>query len=72
MVIKLRYLPKERRRGRQSAPPATPNPKISVLEKRLAGEKDKLEKAVAGGKPDKSIRDRIYELEDELRLIKEK
>jgi hypothetical protein len=49
-----------------------PNPKIAVLEKRVAAEKVKLEKAIAAGKPEKVIQDRIYELEDELRLTKEK
>jgi hypothetical protein len=43
-----------------------------VLEKRVAAEKVKLEKAIAAGKPEKVIQDRIYELEDELRLTKEK
>jgi len=51
---------------------AAPNPKIAILEKRVAAEKLKLEKAVAAGKPEKAIQDRIYELEDELRLTKEK
>jgi hypothetical protein len=49
---------------------AAPNPKIAVLEKRVATEKVKLEKAAATGKPEKAIKDRIYELEDELRLTK--
>ena len=48
-----------------------PNPRIAVLEKKLAAEKAKLEKAGAAGKPDKLIKDRIYELEDELRLTRE-
>jgi hypothetical protein len=51
--------------------PVIPNPKIAVLEKRIAAEKVKLEKAVAAGKADKPIKDRIYELEDELRLTRE-
>ncbi len=51
---------------------AAPNPQIAILEKRIAAEKLKLEKAVAAGKPEKTIQDRIYELEDELRLSKEK
>jgi Zn-dependent peptidase ImmA (M78 family) len=52
--------------------PAAPNPKIAIVEKRLAGEKKKLEQALATGKSDKPIKDRIYELEDELRLAREK
>jgi hypothetical protein len=51
--------------------PAAPNPKIAVLEKKLAVERAKLEKATAAGKPDKLIKDRIYELEDEVRLTRE-
>jgi Zn-dependent peptidase ImmA (M78 family) len=49
-----------------------PNPKIAVVEKQLAIQKKKLEQALAAGKPDKPIKDRIYELEDELRLAREK
>jgi hypothetical protein len=56
----------------KAAAPAAPNPQIAVLEKKVAAEKLKLEKAVAAGKPEKVIQDRIYELEDELRLIREK
>jgi len=62
-------------KGKVTARPvkvALPNPQIAVLEKKVAAEKLKLEKAVAAGKPEKVIQDRIYELEDELRLIKEK
>jgi len=62
-------------KGKVTARPvkvAAPNPQIAVLEKKVAAEKLKLEKAVAAGKPEKVIQDRIYELEDELRLIKEK
>jgi hypothetical protein len=54
------------------APATTPNPQIAVLEKRVAAERAKLQKAVAAGKPEKVIQDRIYELEDELRLTREK
>jgi hypothetical protein len=52
--------------------PVLPNPKIAVLEKRIAAEKAKMEKLIAAGKPDKVVKDRIYELEDELRLTREK
>ena len=55
-----------------AAAPVAPNPKIAILEKKVAVEKLKLEKAIAAGKPEKVIQDRIYELEDELRLTKEK
>jgi|SRR3954471_16080090 hypothetical protein len=53
-------------------PPAPESPKVVALEKKVAAEKKKLDQAIASGKADKSIRDRIYELEDELRLAREK
>ena len=53
----------------QPAPsPAKPNAEIVGLQKRLATEKKKLDKAKASGKPTKAVEDRIYEIEDELRL----
>ena len=52
--------------------PSPPNPKIAAVEKRLASQKKKLEQALATGKTDRPIKDRIYELEDELRLAREK
>lgn len=52
--------------------PASVNPKVVALEKRLAVQKKKLEESSTAGKPDKAIQDRIYELEDEIRLAKEK
>lgn len=51
--------------------PATPNPAIARTEKKLATQKRKLEEAVKAGQDGKAIRDRIYELEDELRLAQE-
>lgn len=53
-------------------PAAAPDPKIATLAKRIANEKLKMEKTQAAGKPVKAIQDRIYELEDELRLLREK
>ena len=53
----------------QPAPSAAkPNAEIVGLQKRLATEKKKLNKAKASGKPTKAVEDRIYEIEDELRL----
>ena len=53
----------------QPAPAAAkPNAEIVGLHKRLATEKKKLNKAKASGKPTKAVEDRIYEIEDELRL----
>ncbi len=67
----------------KKAPPAAPANKqvpqatahsaeIAAIERRLAAQKRKLEQAVEAGKPDKPIKDRMYELEDELRLAKER
>jgi hypothetical protein len=53
------------------AAPAAPNPAIARTEKKLATQKRKLEEAVRAGQDGKAIKDRIYELEDELRLAKE-
>jgi hypothetical protein len=49
-----------------------PTAKVMQLEKRLTAQKQKLEQALTAGKDTKAIRDRIYEIEDELRLTKEK
>jgi len=50
------------------APPAKPNPKVAGLEKKLATAKKKLEAAKASGAATRLLEDRVYELEDELRL----
>lgn len=47
-------------------PPA--DPKVTALEKQLAGARKKLEAAQAKGAATKNLEDRIYELEDDLRL----
>jgi hypothetical protein len=47
---------------------AKPNAKSAGLEKRLAAAKKKLDEAKAAGKSTQSFEDRIYEIEDELRL----
>jgi hypothetical protein len=51
-------------------PAAKPNPKIAGLQKRLAAARKKLEDAKAAGTPTRPLEDRIYEIEDELRLAK--
>jgi hypothetical protein len=53
------------------AAPAAPNPLIARTEKKLATQKRKLDEAVRAGHDPKPIKDRIYELEDELRLVRE-
>lgn len=45
-----------------------PDPKVAALEKKLGLAKGKVEAAKAAGKPTKNLEDRIYEIEDELRL----
>jgi hypothetical protein len=47
---------------------AKPNAKTGALEKRLATAKKKLDEAKGSGKPIQAFEDRIYEIEDELRL----
>jgi hypothetical protein len=75
--------PKMARRTKNAASPkkatelppkgnVVPNPQIARTEKKLTTAKQKLQEAVASGKDSKPIKDRIYELEDELRLAKEK
>ena len=52
-----------------TAPPAEKvNPKLAAIQKRLAGAKRKLEEAKTAGKATRPLEDRIYEIEDELRL----
>ena len=70
---------KAKRPTRKAAAPAAaepaaaemPDPKVRRLERSLLAQKKKLEEAKGMGKPEKPIKDRIYELEDELRLAKE-
>lgn len=50
--------------------PAPPNPKIPGLEKRLATAVAKVEAAKAAGKPSRNLEDKVYEIEDELRLAR--
>lgn len=52
--------------------PSVPSPKIAALEKQIEKHKKKLAETQAAGKPVKVMEDRIYELEDDLRLLKEK
>ena len=50
------------------APPAKPDPTVAALQKKLETARKKLDTAKAGGAPTRAIEDRIYEIEDELRL----
>ena len=49
-------------------PPAPADPKITDLQKRRAQLQKKLEAAKTAGKPTRNLDDRLYEIEDELRL----
>jgi hypothetical protein len=51
------------------AAPAKPNPKVAALQKRLATAKKKLDDAKTAGAPTRPIEDKIYEMEDDLRLL---
>jgi len=74
--------PKSKKAGKPPAvkaaappPPETkvekPNPKVTALEKRLAGAVKKLGDAKAAGTPTRALEDRVYEIEDALRLARE-
>jgi hypothetical protein len=52
----------------EPAPAAKVNPKVAGLQKRLATAKKKLEDAKAGGATTRPYEDKVYEIEDELRL----
>ena len=45
-----------------------PDPAIAALNKKLAGARAKLEAAKVAGTPTKNLEDKVYELEDDLRL----
>jgi hypothetical protein len=44
------------------------SPTVAALQKKLDAQQKKLAEAKAAGKPTKAIEDRIYELEDDIRL----
>ncbi len=50
------------------AAPPVPNPKLGPLERRLAAARKKLDGAKTAGSPTKNLEDKIYEIEDEIRL----
>lgn len=52
-------------------PAAKPNPKIPALQKRIAAARKKLDDAKSAGAPTRPIEDKIYELEDDLRLLQQ-
>jgi hypothetical protein len=62
--------------GKQPAskpqPPAAPSPAVISLQKQIERQQKKLAETQAAGKPVKALEDRIYELEDALRLAQAK
>jgi hypothetical protein len=52
-------------------PPPKPDPKIAGLRKRLATARKKLDDAKTAGTPTRVLEDKIYEIEDALRLAGE-
>ena len=52
----------------KAAPAPKLDPAVAALTKKLAGAKAKLEAAKVAGTPTKNLEDRVYELEDDLRL----
>jgi hypothetical protein len=60
---------KAKKAAPKAATKASPsNPKVTELERRRAQIQKKLEIAKAAGKPTRNLDDRLYEVEDELRL----
>ena len=56
----------------EASPPAASPQKIASVQRQLQQQKKKLAEAQAAGKATKTIDDRLYELEDELRLAQGK
>ena len=71
-VKKVAKPPEPKRPEPELEKPATaPNPKVASLYKQRAQIHKKLDVAKAAGKPTKNLDDRLYEIEDELRLAGE-
>lgn len=54
--------------ARVEAKEQKPDPKVAGLQKRLATARKKLEDAKGAGTPTRALEDRVYEIEDALRL----
>jgi hypothetical protein len=52
--------------------PAAPSPKVLAIQKQIESQKKKLAAAQTAGKQTRPIEDRLYELEDALRLLEQK
>jgi hypothetical protein len=68
-ITTFRYKTAARKTAKRETPKAAPlSPKIADLQKRKAQIQKKLEAAKTAGKPTRNLDDRLYEVEDELRL----
>jgi hypothetical protein len=68
-TAKVQAAPKAQVAGPRTKPePAKPDPKVAGLQKRLETARRKLDEAKASGAPTRPFEDRIYEIEDALRL----
>jgi hypothetical protein len=73
-ITAFRYKPaagKAKKGVKKSGPPAPTakaDPKLAALEKRRAQIQKKIEEAKGAGKPTKNLEDKLYEVEDEIRL----
>jgi hypothetical protein len=57
--------------SRPEAATGAPDPKTAKLQKRLEGARKKLNDAKAAGSPTRALEDRVYEIEDAIRLASE-
>jgi len=60
--------PKKAQAPVQPAPVVPASPAVASLQKKLETQRKKLAEAKSAGKPTKAIEDRIYEIEDDIRL----
>jgi hypothetical protein len=60
--------PAAKAKPERAEPPRKPDPRIARLQKRLAATRKKLDEAKTAGVPTRVLEDRVYEIEDELRL----
>jgi len=63
--------PKAAAPPKPEAPAAKVNPKVAGLQKKLATARKKLDDAKAAGGVTRNLEDRVYEIEDELRLAEQ-
>jgi small-conductance mechanosensitive channel len=69
---KARPSAKKKSAAPQPAPAAASSPQLDALRKKLEVQHKRLNEAKAGNKPTKVIEDRIYEIEDAIRLANTK